>query len=98
MATQIDGSFGPVAATAAAAAATAAAAAAAAPQRRPPSRRHRPAVEVIKKISAVFFVWTGLNGFRLFGPFWTVLDRFWIVLDRFGADLDSFRTKIWSHL
>ena len=78
MVTQIDGSFGPVAATAAAAAAAAAAAVAAAaaatPQRRPPSRRHRPAVEVLKRKKIdVFFVWTSLNGFRSFGA---ILDRF----------------------
>ena len=60
MVTQIDGSFGPVVATAAAAVDAAAAAAAAAPRQRPQPRRHRPAVKMVKKNNWPFF---------RFGPF-----------------------------
>ena len=68
---------------------------------RPHQRRHRPSVEVLKKMDRFFRL-------DCFEPFSIVLSRFglflnrfglfWIVLDRFGADLDRFRTKIWSHL
>ena len=95
MVTQIDGSFGPVAATAAAAAAAATVA-----PRRPaaavatPPPRHGGGS---KRISLFFIL-------ERFEPFWTVLSRhgpflnlFGPFLNRFDAVVDRFRTEIWCH-